>query len=144
MAVGAAMMADIAAGTVHIDTSSVGPEFDGLGGCRCALRPSLTPIPLRLMMVVGASAGTGPRLLPDYPEPARSDLLDFLFLPNHGASLSIIKLEIGVRAAVSHPQPPPLTPPRARRARATRRRARRARTSRARACSISTPGTSGS
>jgi hypothetical protein len=63
--------------TVHIDTSSaaaVGPEFDGLGGC---------------------SAGTGPRLLVDYPEPARSTLLDFLFLPNHGASLDIIKLEIG-------------------------------------------------
>jgi hypothetical protein len=62
--------------TVHIDTSSaaIGPEFDGLGGC---------------------SAGTGPRLLVDYPEPARSTLLDFLFLPNHGASLDIIKLEIG-------------------------------------------------
>ena len=61
---------------IDIDTSpgSVGPEFDGFGGC---------------------SAGTGPRLLVDYPEPARSTLLDFLFLPNHGASLDIIKLEIG-------------------------------------------------
>jgi hypothetical protein len=60
--------------TVHINTASVGPAFDGLGGC---------------------SAGTGPRLLVDYPEPARSTLLDYLFLPNHGASLDIIKLEIG-------------------------------------------------
>lgn len=61
---------------VHIDTShaNVGPEFDGFGGC---------------------SAGTGPRLLPDYEPEARSQILDFLFLPNHGASLDIIKLEIG-------------------------------------------------
>jgi hypothetical protein len=62
--------------TVRIDTAPAahGPEFHGLGGC---------------------SAGTGPRLLVDYPEPARSTLLDYLFLPNHGASLDIIKLEIG-------------------------------------------------
>ena len=61
---------------VHIDTSSanVGPEFDGFGGC---------------------SAGTGPRLLPDYEPEARSQILDFLFLPNHGASLDILKVEIG-------------------------------------------------
>lgn len=39
--------------------------------------------------------GTGPRLLVDYPEPSRTDLLDFLFLPHHGASLDILKLEIG-------------------------------------------------
>ena len=60
--------------TVRIDTAAAGPAFDGLGGC---------------------SAGTGPRLLIDYAEPARSELLDFLFLPHHGASLDIIKLEIG-------------------------------------------------
>jgi len=35
----------------------------------------------------GLSAGASSRLLIDYPEPQRSDILDLLFLPNHGASL---------------------------------------------------------
>ena len=34
-------------------------------------------------------------LLRDYPEPSRSTILDLLFKPNFGASLHILKVEIG-------------------------------------------------
>jgi len=57
--------------TVYVDTSAVGHAYEGLGGC---------------------SAGTGPRLLVDYPSDVRAAILDFLFLPNFGASLDILKV----------------------------------------------------
>ena len=41
------------------------------------------------------SIGATTRLLVDYPEPQRSDILDYLFLPNFGASLQVLKVEIG-------------------------------------------------
>lgn len=41
------------------------------------------------------SAGASSRLLLDYPEAQRSQILDYLFKPNFGASLDIIKVEIG-------------------------------------------------
>jgi len=45
---------------------------------------------------IGAlSAGASSRLLIDYPEPQRSEILDYLFKPNFGASLQINKVEIG-------------------------------------------------
>ena len=45
---------------------------------------------------VGASsAGASSRLLIDYPEPQRSEILDFLFKPKFGASLQHLKVEIG-------------------------------------------------
>lgn len=45
---------------------------------------------------VGAlSAGASSRLLFDYPEPQRSEILDYLFKPNFGASLHHLKVEIG-------------------------------------------------
>jgi hypothetical protein len=46
---------------------------------------------------VGAISGGGgnSRLLIDYPEPARSQVLDYLFKPGYGASLQILKVEIG-------------------------------------------------
>jgi hypothetical protein len=43
----------------------------------------------------GLSAGAGSRLLFDYPEPERSQLLDFLFKPNFGAAFHQLKVEIG-------------------------------------------------
>ena len=43
----------------------------------------------------GLSAGASSRLLYDYPEPQRSDILDLLFKPNHGASLQVLKVEVG-------------------------------------------------
>src|SRR5450759_4683491 len=42
-----------------------------------------------------ASAGASSRLLIDYPEPQRSQILDYLFKPNYGASLQHLKVEIG-------------------------------------------------
>src|SRR5437763_13794738 len=45
---------------------------------------------------IGAeSSGGTSRLLYDYPEPQRSQVLDYLFLPNYGASLQQLKVEIG-------------------------------------------------
>lgn len=41
------------------------------------------------------SAGASSRLLYDYPEPYRSDILDYLFKPNFGANLHHLKVEIG-------------------------------------------------
>lgn len=46
---------------------------------------------------IGAVSGGGATtlLLPQYPEPARSEILDYLFKPNFGASLQLLKVEIG-------------------------------------------------
>jgi len=46
---------------------------------------------------VGAISGGGgnSRLLIDYPEPQRGQVLDYLFKPGYGASLQILKAEIG-------------------------------------------------
>jgi hypothetical protein len=46
---------------------------------------------------VGAISGGGgnSRLLVDYPEPQRSQVLDYLFKPGYGANLQILKVEIG-------------------------------------------------
>ena len=60
--------------TVTLDGQDTGRTFEGLGGL---------------------SAGAGSRLLFDYPEPQRGQLLDFLFKPNFGASLHHLKVEIG-------------------------------------------------
>jgi hypothetical protein len=60
--------------TIPIDASGTGPVFDGLGA---------------------ASAGASSRLLIDYPEPQRSQILDYLFKPDYGAALQHLKVEIG-------------------------------------------------
>jgi hypothetical protein len=45
---------------------------------------------------IGAlSAGASSRLLVDYPEPQRSEILDFLFKPKFGAAIQHLKVEIG-------------------------------------------------
>lgn len=65
-------VAHAAAAAVTLDGANLGKVFDGIG--------------------VVESTG---RLLYDYPEPQRSDILDYLFKPNFGASLHILKVEIG-------------------------------------------------
>jgi hypothetical protein len=60
--------------TITLNGSDSGRVFEGIGAL---------------------SAGAGSRLLIDYPEPQRSQLLDFLFKPNFGASLHHLKVEIG-------------------------------------------------
>jgi hypothetical protein len=71
-------LAFVGAGTsetvVRIDGNGSGRTFDGLGA---------------------VSAGASSRLLIDYPEPYRSQILDYLFKPNYGASLQHLKVEIG-------------------------------------------------
>jgi O-glycosyl hydrolase len=59
---------------VLINGEDIGLIFDGLGGI---------------------SAGASSRLLYDYPEPERGQILDYLFKPNYGASIQILKIEIG-------------------------------------------------
>jgi hypothetical protein len=46
---------------------------------------------------MGAISGGGGNsaLLMDYPEPQRSDILDFLFKPGYGANVQLLKVEIG-------------------------------------------------
>lgn len=60
--------------TIVVDGQDTGRTFDGIGG---------------------VSAGGSSRLLVDYPEPERSQILDYLFRPDYGAALDILKVEIG-------------------------------------------------
>ena len=60
--------------TVVIESAGAGATFEGLGA---------------------ASAGASSRLLIDYPEPQRSQILDYLFKPGYGAALQHLKVEIG-------------------------------------------------
>jgi len=59
---------------IRIDGSASGRTFDGFGA---------------------VSAGASSRLLIDYPEPYRTEVLDYLFTPNYGAALQHFKVEIG-------------------------------------------------
>jgi hypothetical protein len=61
--------------TVAIDASGGGRVFDGVGAI--------------------SGGGGNSRLLIDYSEPYRSQILDYLFKPHYGASLQILKVEIG-------------------------------------------------
>jgi hypothetical protein len=60
--------------SVVLDGNSKGRVFDGFGA---------------------ASAGASTRLLIDYPEPERTEILDYLFKPSYGAALQHLKVEIG-------------------------------------------------
>lgn len=53
--------------------------------------------PARPFHGIGGLSGGGATsvLLPSYPEPQRSTILDLLFKPNYGAALQILKVEIG-------------------------------------------------
>lgn len=94
----------------------------------CAAQKPVTPLTSitlngqgggRIFDGIGAlSAGASSRLLVDYPEPYRSQILDYLFKPDYGAALQSLKVEIGAdvnstdgsepsfartRAAMAHP-----------------------------------------
>jgi len=60
---------------ITLDGSKPGLTFDGVGAI--------------------SGGGGNSRLLPDYPEPQRSQLLDYLFKPGYGAALQTLKIEIG-------------------------------------------------
>eukprot|EP00045_Choanoeca_perplexa_P015139 m.184168 g.184168 ORF g.184168 m.184168 type:complete len:838 (-) comp16901_c0_seq12:1061-3574(-) len=61
--------------TVVIDGQAKGPNFDGIGGL--------------------SGGGATSRLLTDYAEPSQSQILDLLFKPKFGASIQLLKHEIG-------------------------------------------------
>ncbi len=65
----------LAATSITLNGSSGGRVFDGVGAV--------------------SGGGGNSRLLIDYPEPQRGQILDYLFKPNYGASLQILKVEIG-------------------------------------------------
>ncbi|MFC8672085.1 RICIN domain-containing protein [Streptomyces griseorubiginosus] len=67
--------AHAASDSVTIDGTGTGRTFDGVGAI--------------------SGGGGNSRLLIDYPEPYRSQILDYLFKPGYGASLQILKVEIG-------------------------------------------------
>lgn len=75
----AAGLPEAAAGTpvtrITVDGRHVGHRFSGVGAI--------------------SGGGGNSRLLIDYPEPERSRILDYLFRPNDGATLQLLKLEIG-------------------------------------------------
>ena len=48
----------------------------------------------------GLSAGASSRLLKDYSEPSRTQILDYLYKPNFAANLQICKIEIGGGASM--------------------------------------------
>ena len=59
---------------IRLDPASPGRVFEGIGA---------------------VSAGASTRLLVDYPEPQRAEILDFLFKPKFGAGFQHLKVEIG-------------------------------------------------
>lgn len=61
--------------SITVDGSGTGRTFDGVGAI--------------------SGGGGNTRLLIDYPEPQRSQILDYLFKPGYGASLQSLKTEIG-------------------------------------------------
>src|ERR1700748_2642369 len=68
-----------------------------LGGCSTGKTITLDGTDKgRVYEGIGAlSAGASSRLLYDYQEPYRSQVLDYLFKPNYGAALQHLKVEIG-------------------------------------------------
>ncbi|HEY0449396.1 hypothetical protein [Actinophytocola sp.] len=67
-------VADAQVSTLDIDGASPGLVFDG----------------------IGATVGGGTsRLLYDYPEPQRGEVLDYLFKPRFGAGLTSVKIDMG-------------------------------------------------
>ncbi|TMM43351.1 MAG: galactosylceramidase, partial [Actinobacteria bacterium] len=67
--------AQAATTSITIDGTQGGRTFDGIGAI--------------------SGGGGNSRLLADYPEPQRSQILDYLFKPGYGAALQILKVEIG-------------------------------------------------
>ena len=62
-------------GEYTVSSTRLGRVFDGIGGL--------------------SGGGATSRLLPTYEQPYRDQILDLLFLPGFGASLQILKVEIG-------------------------------------------------
>ncbi|MFI9006137.1 ricin-type beta-trefoil lectin domain protein [Actinosynnema sp. NPDC053489] len=64
-----------AATSITVNGGATGRTFDGVGAI--------------------SGGGGNSRLLVDYPEPQRTQVLDYLFKPGYGAAVQLLKLEIG-------------------------------------------------
>src|SRR6201996_1113959 len=64
-----------AATAISVNGTSAGRTFDGIGAI--------------------SGGGGNPRLLTDYPAAQQQQILDYLFKPDYGADLQILKVEIG-------------------------------------------------
>ncbi|MFC1890477.1 galactosylceramidase [Thermodesulfobacteriota bacterium] len=82
------------------DSDGSGSDVEALPACEepaeVDLTITLSPAePGRVFDGIGAVSSAGnTRYLLDYPEPQRSEILDYLFKPGYGASLHILKVEI--------------------------------------------------
>ena len=72
---GATAQAATVSSTISVNGSSAGRTFDGIGAI--------------------SGGGGNSRLLIDYPAAQQSQILDYLFKPDYGADLQILKVEIG-------------------------------------------------
>src|SRR6185437_14411782 len=63
------------ASTITLNGGGSGRTFDGIGAI--------------------SGGGGNSRLLVDYANPYQSQILDYLFKPNYGANLQILKVEVG-------------------------------------------------
>ncbi len=81
---------------VHSPLASTGPTNNGAASVTTLIKVDGADTG-RTFDGVGAISGGGgnSRLLIDYPAQQRSQILDYLFKPGYGASLQILKLEIG-------------------------------------------------
>jgi O-glycosyl hydrolase len=68
-------VASAATTTIRINGAASGRVFDGVGAI--------------------SGGGGNSRLLVDYPEPQRSQVLDYLFKPGFGAAVQLLKIEVG-------------------------------------------------
>lgn len=88
----AVLAAGAFAGPSLLNFSNLGPAFDGIGAL--------------------SGGGGVTRLLVDYPPAIQQDIFDILFQPNAGASLQIIKVEIGESGGNSQAEYPTRGPAR--------------------------------
>jgi len=75
IAVGATAAWGATTTSITVDGTKGGRTFDGVGAI--------------------SGGGGNSRLLVDYPEPQRGQILDYLFKPGYGAAVQILKVEVG-------------------------------------------------
>ena len=91
------MMVTLPMAALFMMTFSSGRDKPGAAPPVTTVRPDLTQISKHLVYDGHgglADAGSS-RLLMDYKEPQRGEILDYLFLPSFGASLQLLKVEVG-------------------------------------------------
>ena len=112
----AAAVAALAAGVAVLAASSVRPAHaQSLATTSITINasaPSSTAGANRVYDGVGGilAGGANARYLMDYPDPERGQLLDYLFKPDYGASMQLLKLEVGAGANSTDGSEPSIEP----------------------------------